>query len=80
MEMINVFRAKTDLSQLRKKIENKDEDAFVIARSGKPVAMLVPYESKGSKSRIGTAKGKFIVPEDFDSCNEEIREMFEGTI
>ncbi len=80
MEMVNVFRAKSDLSQLIRKIENKEEEAFVIARSGKPVAMLVPYESKGNRSRIGTAKGKFTVPGDLDAYNDEIREMFEGTI
>ena len=80
MEMINVFRAKTDLSQLIKRIENKEEEAFVIARSSKPVAMLVPYESKGKRSRIGTAKGKFIVPEDLDAYNDEIRDLFEGAL
>ena len=80
MEMVNIFRAKTDLSQLVKRIENRDDDAFVIARSGKPVAMLVPYESKSRTSRIGTAKGKFKAPADLDLDNDVIAEMFEGTI
>ena len=26
--------------------------------------------------RIGIAKGKFVVPDDIDECNEEIAEMF----
>jgi len=80
VEMVNIFKAKTDLSQLVKRIETKDEDAFVIARSGKPVAMLVPYESKGNKSRIGTAKGKFTVPEDFDLDDAAIAKMFEEAV
>ena len=28
------------------------------------------------KSRIGAAKGKFVVPDDIDECNEEIARMF----
>ena len=33
-------------------------------------------ENHKTKSRIGIAKGKFIVPDDIDECNEEIAEMF----
>lgn len=27
-------------------------------------------------TRIGVAKGKFVVPDDIDDCNDEIAEMF----
>lgn len=33
-------------------------------------------ENHRMDSRIGIAKGKFIVPDDIDECNEEIAEMF----
>lgn len=33
-------------------------------------------ENHRTKNRIGIAKGKFVVPDDIDECNEEIAEMF----
>ena len=30
--------------------------------------------------RIGVAKGKFVVPDDFDLWDKEIEEMFDGTL
>ena len=32
--------------------------------------------SNTQSRRIGIAKGKFIVPDDIDECNDEIAEMF----
>ena len=77
METVNIFKAKTNLSKLIRKLENKDEDKVILARNGKPVAMLVPYVSEERRSRIGTACGKFSVPEDIDSFNDEVLELFE---
>lgn len=37
--------------------------------------MSTALEENTSK-RIGIAEGKFIVPDDFDACNDEIAEMF----
>ena len=34
-----------------------------------------PVQSTISK-RIGVAEGKFVVPDDFDDCNDEIAEIF----
>ena len=28
------------------------------------------------KNRVGVAKGKFVVPDDIDFCNDEIAQMF----
>lgn len=35
-----------------------------------------PVQEKTTSKRIGIAEGKFIVPDDFDACNDEIAEMF----
>ena len=35
-----------------------------------------PAQMKTASKRIGTAEGKFVVPDDFDACNDEIAEMF----
>ena len=35
-----------------------------------------PVQVETTSKRIGVAEGKFVVPEDFDDCNDEIAEMF----
>lgn len=35
-----------------------------------------PLRAETSPKRIGVAEGKFVVPDDFDACNDEIAEMF----
>ena len=35
-----------------------------------------PLQVEATSKRIGVAEGKFVVPDDFDECNDEIAEMF----
>lgn len=35
-----------------------------------------PIQAVSTSQRIGIAEGKFVVPDDFDACNDEIAEMF----
>ncbi len=35
-----------------------------------------PVQGGTKSKRIGVAEGKFVVPDDFDDCNDEIAEMF----
>ncbi len=72
---VNVFEAKTDFSKLIRLVESRREESITVARNGKPVARIVPYESAPVSRRIGIAKGKFEVPDDFDAGNEEIAAM-----
>lgn len=75
---VNVFEAKTDFSHLLRLVESKREEFITIARNGKPVAKLVPYDAPPVSKRIGVAKGKFEVPDDFDAGSEEIAAMLMG--
>lgn len=75
---VNVFEAKTDFSKLIRLIESKREESITIARNGKPVVKLVPVDAVPVAKRIGVAKGKFMVPDDFDAGNEEIAAMLTG--
>ena len=76
-----VFEAKTDLSKLIRLVESGREASITVARNGKPVAKIVPYENKPTSKRIGIAKGKFVVPDNFDENNEEIAAMLlEGAL
>ena len=71
----NVHEAKTHFSKLLDKVEAGEE--VVIARAGKPVSKLVPLGKKKITRRLGTAKGQFVVPDDFnDPLPKEIEDSF----
>ncbi len=62
---VNIHQAKTHLSRLLERVALGEE--VVIAKAGKPVARLVPFSKAPAKRVLGTAKGDFVVPEDFDA-------------
>lgn len=77
-EAVNVYEAKTQLSRLLTRVEAGEE--IVIARSGVPIARLVP-EPKGTTRRprkSGGLRGKAWLADDWDSdaTNEAIAETF----
>lgn len=75
MTPINVHEAKTHLSRLLERVANGEE--VVIARSGRPVARLVPFER--SPRKPGRLKGKVRIGPDFDApLPEEIAAAFRG--
>ncbi len=78
MLQVNVLEAKTDLSKLLRLLETQKEDVIRIARNGKPVAEIKAIDRSPVSKRIGVAKGKFKVPDDFDAYNEEIASMLTG--
>ncbi len=77
MKTVNIHEAKTHLSRLLKRVGAGEE--IVIAKAGKPVARLVPA-GKSSQTRVlGSQKGRFEVPKDFDApLPEEILSTFES--
>lgn len=76
MTEVNVHEAKTRLSQLLLRVAAGEE--IVIARAGKPVARLVPIREPGQRV-LGTDRGRFQVPEDFDApLDEAVLAAFEG--
>ena len=62
---VNIHQAKTHLSRLLERVALGEE--IVIAKAGKPVARLVPVDRAVVKRVLGTAKGDFVVPDDFDA-------------
>ena len=64
MAEVNVHEAKTHLSRLLLRVAGGEE--IVIAKAGKPVAKLVPVESKPQRL-IGQDDGLFDIPDDFDA-------------
>ena len=64
MAEVNIHDAKTHFSKLLKRVAAGEE--IIIARSGKPVAKLVPIDSPAQRV-LGQDAGLFEVPEDFDA-------------
>ena len=62
---INVHEAKTHFSKLLRKVAGGDE--IIIAKSGTPVARLVPVEKQMKLRFPGSAKEKVVVYKDFDA-------------
>ena len=62
---VNVHEAKTHLSRLLEQALAGED--VIIMRSGKRLVRLTPLESAPAKRTLGTAKGLFVVPDDFDA-------------
>lgn len=76
MNPINMLQAKSTLSKLVEALEQGRESEIVIARNGRPVARLVPFQRHVTDKRIGVAKGRFEVPDDIDVDNPKIARLF----
>jgi len=74
---VNVYEAKTQLSELMKQAESGEN--VVIARAGKPAIRLVPVERRtGQRPGRGAAKGRMWVAENFDDPMPDIEAAFAG--
>ena len=76
MPVITIHHAKTNLSRLIKKASAGEE--IIIAKAGKPIARLVPLKPKRALRPLGTGKGHFVVPDDFNDPWPEIEQEFYG--
>ncbi|MBI3890220.1 MAG: type II toxin-antitoxin system Phd/YefM family antitoxin [Candidatus Wallbacteria bacterium] len=78
MKQVNVHEAKTQLSRLLELVRRGEQ--VLIAKSGKPVARLVPYEDPSPGARVlGRDRGLFEVPDDFDEpLPDDVLRLFEG--
>lgn len=75
---INLLEARTCLSRLVAAAECGEE--VILARSGKPVAKIVPYEAPRVKPP-GSMRGRIKVLPDRDSpeTNADVAELFEAS-
>jgi prevent-host-death family protein len=77
MNKVNIHEAKTQLSKLVDRAAGGEE--IVIAKSGKPVARLVPYTSKREPRRPGYLRGKIRIKKNFDRrLPKDLLASFEG--
>jgi prevent-host-death family protein len=71
---VNIHEAKTHLSKLLERVALGEE--VIIAKAGKPVAKLVPINGNKREFKFGSAKGEFVVPENFNDPDPEIEDLF----
>jgi prevent-host-death family protein len=73
---VSVRQAKKSLYRLLKRVAADEE--IVIKKAGKPIARLVAVASERKpRFRLGSAKGEFTVPDDFnDPLPKGIEDLF----
>jgi prevent-host-death family protein len=79
MQTFNIHEAKTQLSRLIE--EAAKGNAFIIAKSGKPMVKVLPLSAEERKEagKLGFMAGEISTPDDFDSFGaSEIMKLFEG--
>jgi prevent-host-death family protein len=76
MKTVNVHEAKTHLSRLLAEVARGEE--IVIARSGKPIARLVPVSPGRGPRPLGMDRDRAFIGDDFDApLPEDIVAAFE---
>ena len=72
---VNIDEAKTHLATLLERVALGEE--VIIAAAGIPVARLVSLKDQPKGMVLGSAKGEFTVPDDFnDPLPKEIEDLF----
>ena len=77
MKKLNIGEAKAQFSKLVN--DAARGKTTIIARGGRPVARIVPYDDKPSKIKFGTYKGKMAIRADFDAPDQDIIDLFENS-
>ena len=76
MQIVNVYEAKTHLSRLLEQAAAGEE--IVIAKAGKPLARLIPYQEEERPREPGYWRGRVRIADDFDQLPESIAAAFKG--
>jgi len=72
MLQVNIHEAKTHLSKLIQKVVDGEE--VIIAKNNHPIVKLTLVDESRPKRRLGIAKGKIKISEDFDKPLEDFKE------
>ncbi len=75
MVTMNIHEVGMNLpSLIEKALAGED---VILARDGKPVARLVPYDPIGKRRVPGRYAGQIRIPEDFDETGQDLIDRFE---
>ena len=72
MIQVNIYEAKTHFSQLILKAIAGEE--IIIAKRNKPVAKLVQFTTSKQQRKLGSAKGKIFIADDFNCLLDDFEE------
>ena len=72
MMQVNIHEAKTNLSKLIEKVLQGED--VIIKKSNKPIVKLVIVDELKNKRKLGSAKGKVIIADDFDEPLEDFKD------
>lgn len=75
MHRVNMHEAKTKLSALVEAALRGEE--VIIAKAGKPLVRLVPYQPDRKPREPGRLRGKIELAPDFDETPEDVVATFE---
>ena len=78
MTMINIHEAKARLSEYARRVQKGE--TIILCHRNKPFAEIRPLQpqEKSGERPFGLARGKFRLPEDFNSPDPEIEALFAG--
>jgi prevent-host-death family protein len=77
LETVNIYDAKTRLSQLVDKAASGED--VVVSRNGKPLVRITRLEEPKRRIKFGVLRGKLTVPTDFDApLPDSVLGSFEG--
>lgn len=77
METVNIYDAKTRLSQLVDKAASGED--VVVSRNGKPLVRITRLKEPKRRIKFGLLKGKLTIPKDFDApLPSDVLAGFEG--
>jgi prevent-host-death family protein len=74
MVVRNISQAKAELSALIEEVRKGNE--VILAKAGKPVAKLVPYNGPARARTPGSMSGQIWIAPDFDELPEDMAEAF----
>jgi prevent-host-death family protein len=75
-DSVNIHEAKTHLSRLVERVEAGEE--ILIARAGRPVARLVPLQTRTIPRQPGLWRGRVHLAPDFDETDGQLLDAFEA--
>ncbi len=80
MQINNISEAKASLSKLLEKVQKGEE--VIIAKAGKPVAKLVPYnlDERPRDMTVRIWEGEVWMADDFDELPEDLLKYFTGGV
>ena len=78
MDAVNIYEAKTRLSQLVDQAASGED--VVVSRNGKPLVRITRLVEPKRRIKFGLLKGRLTVPADFDApLPDEVLAAFEGS-